>query len=577
MEKRLQDFILSVQQLSDLRNLDVFNPIVFQMEHPITATRYEVVGAKIEPSYLGLPINVTWVVLDPADPYYLKALKLKTVLDTETVTDKPKVQGLDAWWHIVRTYDEIFNDPQYYIGIAGPAGPVGPTGPAGIQGANGAQGADGVVDMNAFLQLAMAQLSTLTGTLEIRGPAFVPAAGTAQYEVWLTEPQIQTDGSIATTTRQVFTQIIIAPASATPLPVGTMMGADGVLHAGPSAGDVPVRLTAEYPSWLRVVQQQLDVSIGSKTLQSISINGAASLYAGSSSNYTVTATFSDGSSSTVTPVWSIDNTGAASISVSGNLVGANPITQDGTVVLTATFDGQTITKTLTVRQLVASGLTINGVSTIQGGNSASYTATVTLNSGATATVVPTWSLADSTNATVDAAGLVATTNVGTSLTLQASYLVPGTVTPVTATKTITVSSVVQTIYPYYGPGPAAPTNWESFITSLPYRGLQASVDADVSFDCLGQNTYMYFASPVVYGQAQFFDKISQFFGGWGGGGATGPGPSAASIAAGADVPFEVTINVGGVPTPFYVYRSDYANLGAAAGNKWLVSSNPVAA
>lgn len=149
MEKRLEDFIASVQTLSDIRNLDEFNPIVFQLEHPITATRFTVVGAKREPSTMGIPMNTTWVVLDPTDPYYLQALKLKDVVDMETVTDKVAVNG--ARWHLVRIYNEIFTDPQYYTysGPTGPTGPaandgaIGPVGPTGAEGPVGPTGASG--------------------------------------------------------------------------------------------------------------------------------------------------------------------------------------------------------------------------------------------------------------------------------------------------------------------------------------------------------------------------------------------------------------------------------------------------
>lgn len=141
MEKRLQDFIQSIQSLSDIRNLDSFNPIVFQIEHPITATRYTVVGSKVEPSYLGIPINATWVVLDPSDAYYLQALKLKDVLDVDTVSNKT-VTPSGARWHVLRAYDDIFKDPQFYSGT-GQTGPVGPTGPAGAVGQIGPAGQAG--------------------------------------------------------------------------------------------------------------------------------------------------------------------------------------------------------------------------------------------------------------------------------------------------------------------------------------------------------------------------------------------------------------------------------------------------
>lgn len=127
MEKRLEEFIASIKTLSDIRNLDEFNPITVQIEHPIIGSRYTVVAAKREPSYLGIPFNTTWVVLDPTDPYYLQALKLKDTIDPVTVTSKVASNG--ARWHVVRIYNEIFTDVQYYE-YSGPPGPVGPTGPS---------------------------------------------------------------------------------------------------------------------------------------------------------------------------------------------------------------------------------------------------------------------------------------------------------------------------------------------------------------------------------------------------------------------------------------------------------------
>ena len=568
MEKRLEDFILSVQQLADIRNLDTFNPIVFQMEHPLTATRYTIVGAKIEPSYLGLPINVTWVVLDPSDDYYLQALKLKTERDDETVTNKPKVEGADAYWHVVRSYDEIFADPQYYVqvqGLIGPAGPVGPTGPQGTNGTSG------TVDMDAFLGQALAKLTELSGTLEIRGSSAVPAAGTSQYELWLTEPSVGTDGTITDTTRQVYSPIYATPATATPLPANTSISIDGKLTAGSTSVDVGVKLIATYPSWTKVAQAEKTVTITSKTVSGITITGAASVYAGSSSTYTVSATYSDGSTASITPTWTLSASTYASISTAGTMTALNPLTADQSVTLTATYNGLTATKTVSLKQLLATTLTINGVAALSGAVSQTYTANVTYNSGATATVTPTWSLSSTAHASITAGGVVTTDNTSSTFNVLASYLVPGTTTPVTASKGITVTALVTPIYPYYGTGPALPADWQAFITALPYRGTAASVNVDMSYDCIGTTVYGYFAYPKSYGKAQFFDKLSQFTGGWGGAGNSTQGPSTASINASNDEPFETNVVINGVSTAFYVYRTDYANLGSASDNKWLVS------
>ena len=565
MEKRLQDFILSVQQLADVRNLDVYNPVVFQMEHPITALRYTIVAAKQEPSYMGVPINVTWVVLDPADPYYLKALKLKTVLDTETVTNKPKVANLDAWWHVVRTYDEIFSDPQYYVNAMGMQGPVGPTGPAGPEG---------TMDVDAIVKATLGVLGNLTGTLEIRGADVVPSSTESTYELWLTEPAIDEQGNMTTITRQVYAPIYIQADSGS-LPANTALTAFGVLHAGSTVVDVPATLLAEYPSWTKIVTQTKPITISSRTVTGIVINGASSIYAGASSAYTVTASYSDGSSATISPTtWEVDNTAYATISGAGTLLGANPLTQNQNIVITATFNGFTAVKPVTIKQLLGTVLTINGASSVAGNSTSTYTAVLTLNSGATMTVTPTWAVSNTTDASVTAGGAVTVDNNGVTFNLTASYTLAGTSTPVTASKGITIVPVVTQVAPFYGTGPALPTDWQSFVTALPHRGTAGTLNTSVAIDCIGQSTYMYFAAPKSLGKAQFFDVMSQFFGGWGGAGNSGPGPSTTSVNASNDEPIEVSITINGTAYPFYVYRSDYANLGTAATNQWTVSAAP---
>lgn len=657
MEKRLQDFILSVQQLSDLRNLDTFNPIVFQMEHPITATRYTIVGAKIEPSYLGLPINVTWVVLDPTDPYYMKALKLKATINTETITDKPKVIGFDAWWHVVRTYDEIFEDPQYYVGVEGVPGPVGPTGPSGIDGPVGPTGPAGTtVDPAAV----MALLGQLSGTLEIQGPASVQSQGTQQYTVWLTETVVDAQGATSVQTRQVYPTIRVVQSGTDPLPAGTSMSYDNILTAGATALPVGTRLIAEYPSWTRIVQTQKDITIGSApvtvtgltitgpsvlveggttqfvatatysdgstaqvvaawsssdsnvlaidatgmgtagqvntstsvtitatfdgvtmtktlnvtdvpTVQSLTISGPNAVFESTTGQYTAVVTYSDGSTQSVVPTWSIAAGTDASINASGLLTAAAMNGTDGSVTVSASYQGLTGTKAVTITNKVVASLNINGLSTIQGGASATYTASVTYNDGSSATVTPVWSAV--ANGTITAGGVLTADNVSGIIVVDATYTTAeGQV--VTASKNVTVSMALDGGYPYYGVGPALPADWQTFILGLPYRGPTPDVNADIAFDAIGQNAYMYFCYPKSYGEAQFFDKLSQFFGGWGGGGNSGPGPSAVTIAAGVDKPFTATITYNGAQTDFYVYRSEYANLGAASSNQWAVSPLP---
>lgn len=79
----------------------------------------------------------------------------------------------------------------------------------------------------------------------------------------------------------------------------------------------------------------------------------------------------------------------------------------------------------------------------------------------------------------------------------------------------------------------------------------------------GSNLYMYFAYPVSMGLVQFLDVDSQFVGGWDGAN---------------DNPYEVygpiTLNIttpSGAVVPFYVYRTDYSELGSV---HWQSSPAP---
>lgn len=82
-----------------------------------------------------------------------------------------------------------------------------------------------------------------------------------------------------------------------------------------------------------------------------------------------------------------------------------------------------------------------------------------------------------------------------------------------------------------------------------------SVTQDFTLNApIASGLYMYFASPVSYGLVQFLDVESTFIGGWDGA---------------QDNPYDlygpITLNItipSGVIVPFYVYRTDYSELGS---------------
>ena len=81
------------------------------------------------------------------------------------------------------------------------------------------------------------------------------------------------------------------------------------------------------------------------TLSSISISGSSSVNVGSTATYTCIATYSNGTTNTVTPTWSISSgTSYASITSGGVLTGRS----SGTATITASYSGKTATKNVTV-------------------------------------------------------------------------------------------------------------------------------------------------------------------------------------------------------------------------------------
>lgn len=77
---------------------------------------------------------------------------------------------------------------------------------------------------------------------------------------------------------------------------------------------------------------------------SLSISGVDAVLTGRDTNYTVTATLSDGTMRAVTPTWTSSNTGVASVDNAGRLVGVT----HGSTILTASHEGRSVSKTVQV-------------------------------------------------------------------------------------------------------------------------------------------------------------------------------------------------------------------------------------
>ena len=186
------------------------------------------------------------------------------------------------------------------------------------------------------------------------------------------------------------------------------------------------------------------ITLSMRTLMDIAIDGDATIASGEVASYTCTASWTYGDSMTVTPAWSLSSNTYASVDINGKVTNKNTTDTDQTVALNASYTVGDVTKTatkiITLSKRVLTNIVINGNATIGSGDNATYTCTATWSYGDSTTVSPTWSLSNTTFASVDTNGKVTnknTTDADQSVTLTASYTI-GDVTK-TATKVITLS------------------------------------------------------------------------------------------------------------------------------------------
>jgi len=132
------------------------------------------------------------------------------------------------------------------------------------------------------------------------------------------------------------------------------------------------------------------------TLTGLSINGPSSMNETGTATYMATASWSDDSTSTVTPEWNVDSQ-MVSISSNGEL-SCHGIANNQIVTITAEYSLGGITETATMDVTInketttLTGLSINGPSSMGEFESASYTALASWSDGSTSMVTPTWSV-----------------------------------------------------------------------------------------------------------------------------------------------------------------------------------------
>lgn len=573
MELRLQKFISSMGTLSDIRNLDPYNPVVTLLEHPVTAMQYVVITAIPEPSYMGIPINAIWVVQNPQSKYYRRALKLKAhSMDAydgaagEAITDA----GLQQAWIAISTYDDIFADPQWYDngaggGIPGPKGDKGDKGDPGPMGPMGLQGPKGdtpTIDYDYIITEVVKRVGSTapTYTLAITGADTVMEGATSQYQVVLND---------GTTNTQ-----IVAPITITSGGTAASINSSNLLTALNVLSDQVVTLSASYVTGGKTLTATKTVTITNAVLSSIAATGIpTTTYEGKTNNLAVTATYSNGTTASVTgqATYSISPANAGTVAANGSFTAATGLAADVPATITVTYVEGGVTKTasvaFTVKKVIATAIAITGAASVNGGATSQYSATVTKNDGSTTTAGVTWSLAPAGAGSIDTAGLLTAGNVtaNTNATVTASATIGGAT--VTATKAVTIAYVAPIIYPFYGvakdPGMAGKTGaW--ILSALTNRGPNGSRVMDplvMDSGTTAQALYQFYAYPVSYGQATFTDKDTQMQGGWDG--ALGDPYDSTKMG-----PLTVNVTINGQSVPFYLYQTDKVGIGKM---NWAVS------
>lgn len=217
------------------------------------------------------------------------------------------------------------------------------------------------------------------------------------------------------------------------------------LALGVSGGSTPV--TASLNGVTGTTSLTVTASVAPKSLTTIAITPSApSIVAGTTQQFTATATYNDGSTANMTSTasWTVTNSAVATISSAGLATGVS----SGSTTVTASLSGVNGTAVLAVTSNVVPVTLTNiavtpSTASIVSGRTKQYTATGTYSDGSTANVTATaiWAATNTAIATVNSSGLATGVSTG-STTLTASIgSVSGTATMTVTPKTITTIAV----------------------------------------------------------------------------------------------------------------------------------------
>lgn len=392
MDTKLQEFVSQTATLASVRNVDTRNPIAYDLDMPSMSMRFRVVGSIVEPSYNGYPINLIWVVLDGNSPYFNKVLQLKSATSNdESIEDRITDVNFMGTWVQLENYADLFLYPQYYVTGGGAPGPAGPKGDPGynVRGDwvltstyarndtvqfNGSsyvsriadnigetpgvstnwqlvaqKGDTPEVDYDRIIADVVAMLKPTLVELEIRGSTADLFEGASRtFSVW---------AKYSNNTEEDVTAS--AQWTVSPNAVGSI-NSSGVFTAAQVNADTPTTLTAAYTNQEGASRSDdTGFTVKNKVPTAVTVSGAANVNEGTTSQYTATVQYNDGTSVAVPSsgrVWAVEPDTNASINASG-LLTAGQVTADTAAVVRCSYteNGTTVsgTRSITIKNVVA--------------------------------------------------------------------------------------------------------------------------------------------------------------------------------------------------------------------------------
>ena len=444
-------------------------------------------------------------------------------------------------------------------GATGPAGAAGATGPQGPAGPTGADGADGQ-DADPVLVMAnILEMMQAPPVFTLVGPAQIFEGQAAVFNTYL-----EWNGSLVPYSAVLSVDTL--PGTANLTIVQTGIGAYTVTVDGITS-DTSVNVVANGTYNNQAVSDQQAATVVNSASPYIYIVEQPALKLIEGQQATFVVMYNDGAggpeidvSAQATLTFAAQD---ATFTVAGNTVTLNTVTSglntQALMGATATISGTVFNAPVvswTAIKRIVTGIEVVGSGSVAAGAQQQYTINATYNDGQTGAVVSTTWTADANIGVINASGLFTAVTGSTVESGNVSVDVTsadGTV--YTAVFAVTVAAESVPIYPYAGiVNPAAPLT-EALILGLTIRGTVADRTGGFTtanpllLESQGMSQTMMYAYPASYGFATFLDIESNFTGGWDGAMAPAMGPAT------------VNVTIGGNVVPFYVYKTDYPNLG----------------